>query len=155
MLIRYHEGDLINLPITSDRAAIGQVVKKLSKNILLAVFDSPHESKEEIDVDKLDIDTPIFLSETMDASIENGSWRIAGNRQVSPHIPIPLYKVPVGPQGECYLQDVHGQIGRQLTTKEAQLLRQPKSFSPAIIEGAVRAFYGYEPWLPLYEELAL
>jgi hypothetical protein len=155
MLIRCHEGDLLHIAVTPERATIGQVVKKLSMNILLGVFDSLYESKEEIDIRELDIDTPIFLAETMDTSIEDGVWRIVGNRQVSPHIPIPVYKIPVGLQGEYHLQDVYGQIIRRLTEKEARLLRSPKSYSPALVEGAVRAFYGYEPWLPLYEELAL
>ncbi|MFI6907880.1 hypothetical protein ACIBKY_41910 [Nonomuraea sp. NPDC050394] len=154
MLIKYREGDLLQIPIIHDRAATGQVVKTLQGNIILGVFDSPHGMREAVDVAELDLDIPIFLAETMDSAIETGTWRIVGSRSVSPNIIIPVYKVPVGLQGDYYLQDVYGNIGQRLSPNEARLLKHPRSYSPALIEGAIRAFYGHEPWLPLYDEIA-
>ncbi|MFC5820951.1 hypothetical protein [Nonomuraea harbinensis] len=89
----------------------------------------------------------------MDQQIKDGSWVVLGSRPISPQIRIPQYKTLAGPHGDYHIQDLQGNIGRRLSLKEAQLLRPHKSFSPALVEKALSAFHGLEPWMPIFDEM--
>ncbi|WP_370025149.1 hypothetical protein [Planotetraspora sp. GP83] len=64
-----------------------------------------------------------------------------------------MFKVPAGPEGEYHIQDIYGNIRRVATVDEIRSLRNPKSYSPALAEDAIRAFNGMGPWLEAYDEM--
>ncbi|MCH5674932.1 hypothetical protein [Streptomyces gilvus] len=143
------------ISVTDEKNALAQVVEKLHGNVLLAVFSGLLDADEVCDVNSFAFDDPIFLMETMDLRIKDGVWRILGHREVSGDIPIPEYKVWVEPPGEYRIQDIHGNIGDSLTSERAEKMRLQKSFSPAVVETALRGFHGMGPWRPFFDELTL
>ena len=155
MLRIYEKGDVLSISVTDDKNALAQVVEKLRGNVLLAVFSDLLDAADAYDVQSLAFDDPIFLVETMDLRIKDGVWKIVGHREVSARIPIPEYKVWVEPPGEYRIQDVHGNVGVPLPPERAREMRLHKSFSPAVVETALRGFHGMGPWRPAFDELTL
>ena len=93
-------GDVFQVPITECEAGFGQVMAKYKRAVLLMVVFS---QKAEVDklpsIDEIVSWPPLFISNSMDAKIWHGDWRIIGNR--SPDLarfPLPKYKVNSGQQ---------------------------------------------------------
>jgi hypothetical protein len=153
MLVKFSKGDLLLIPASEGKWAVGQVILKMRRNILLAVFpefiDSPPGSPG---ANVTAHGKPELLVETMDLRIRDGSWKVFGNRPISTGIDIPKYKVPVG-GGDFFIQDINGNLERPATPDEATRLRGQKSFSPALVENAVRALLGLEAWNLAFDEM--
>ncbi|MBT2390612.1 hypothetical protein J7E87_14520 [Streptomyces sp. ISL-1] len=136
-----------------ENIAVAQIVEKSRGNVLLAVFSALLGAGDAVEVEKLKLDDPIFLAETMDLRLKEGVWRVLGNREISSAIPVPAYKVWVEPPGEYRRQDIHGKVGEVISPEEAATLKLQKSFSPAVIETALRGLHGLGPWRAAFDEL--
>ncbi|MFE1273094.1 hypothetical protein [Streptomyces sp. NPDC058758] len=145
---------MLAIPVIGKRISFAQVVERLRGNVLLSVFSELLSAEESYEVDSLELDDPIFLLETMDLRIKEGVWSIVGNRDISEEILAPVYKVWVEPPGEYRVQDIYGNLGASLSLDQASGMRLQKSFSPAVVEAALRGFHGLGPWRPAFEELA-
>jgi hypothetical protein len=66
---------------------------------------------------------------------------------------MPTYKVWVEPPGEYRIQDIHGDLGVSISLEQASRMKFQKSFSPAVIEAAIRGFHGLSPWRETFDEL--
>lgn len=155
MLGNYKNGDVLSIPVTDEKYALAQVVEKLHGNVLIAVFSDLLDVDEPCEVGSFELDEPIFLVETMDLRIADGVWSIFGNREVSESILVPTYRVWVEPPGEYRTQDVHGNVGAVIPSGQVNEMRLQKSFSPAVIEAALRGFHGLGPWRHAFDELAV
>lgn len=153
MLEKYRKGDILSISVTGEKIALAQVVEKLRGNVLLAVFPELLDADGSCNVESFESEGPIFLLETMDLRIKNGMWSIIGNREVVNGIPTPEYKVWVEPPGEYRIQDVHGNLGASLSPERASGMKLQKSFSPAVVEAALRGFHGLGPWRKAFDEL--
>lgn len=151
MLVRV--GDLIKIPLAQDLAALGQVVLKRRHGlIVLAVFPATNAGSDAAVVGQLKQE-PHLIVETMNVLIGTGHWAVIGNASVAPNMPLPVYVVPVGLDRIPYLQDVEGNILRPATQTEAESLRMPASYSPALVEDAARAANGIGEWLQNYDDM--
>ncbi|MFI6551140.1 hypothetical protein ACIBO9_48720 [Streptomyces prunicolor] len=155
MLKKYKSGDVLSISVTDEKNAMAQIIEKLRGNILMAVFSELLDADDVGDVELLELDDPIFLVETMDLRIKDGTWPILGNRKASERIPIPEYKVWVEPPGEYRIQDIHGNVGGSISPEQASGMRLQKSFSPAAVEAALRGFHGLGPWRQAFDELVV
>ncbi|MFD7231323.1 hypothetical protein [Streptomyces sp. NPDC059881] len=155
MLKKYDKGDVLVVPVGDENIAVAQIVEKLRGNVLLAVFPELLGAGAAVEVDALKLDDPIFLVETMDLRIKEGTWRVMGNREISPEIPVPGYKVWVEPPGEYRRQDIQGKVGEVISSEEAATLKVQKSFSPAVVETALRGLHGLGPWRAAFDELTI
>lgn len=153
--MKYDKGDVLVVPVGDENLAVAQIVEKSRGNILLAVFPTLLGVGDAVEVEALKIDDPIFLAETMDLRIKEGVWRVLGNREISSAIPAPDYKVWVEPPGEYRRQDIHGKVGEVTSPEEAATLKLQKSFSPAVIEAALRGLHGFSLWCAAFDELAI
>jgi hypothetical protein len=143
-------GDLISIPLNEDMAALAQVVvAKQHGIVVLAIFSATTGG---LIGDQLS-NAPSLVVETMGGRIRTGEWKKVGRSELSSHVPIPVYVIPVGLERTPYLRDVNGNLVRPATEEEARTLRRPKSFSPALVEEAVRAVNGLSEWLPLYDDM--
>ncbi|MFF4010640.1 Imm26 family immunity protein [Streptomyces sp. NPDC001717] len=152
--MKYRNGDVVSIPVTDEKICFAQVVEKLRGNVLLAVFSELLNVDDSRDVESLELDEPIFLLETMDLRITDGIWPITGNREVPKGIKAPEYKVWVDPPGGYRIQDIHGNLGAEISPERAGGMKLHKSFSPAVVEAAIRGFHGLGPWRPAFDELA-
>ncbi|MGY5048785.1 hypothetical protein ACWDE0_24695 [Streptomyces sp. 900105755] len=153
MLRKYGNGDVFSIPVTDEKKSIAQVVEKLRGNVLLAVFSELLDVDDSRDVESFELGQPIFLLETMDLRIKDGIWSALGNREVSRNIVPPKYKVWVEPPGEYRIQDIRGNVGVAISAQRASEMKLQKSFSPAVVEAALRGFHGFGPWRPAFDEL--
>jgi hypothetical protein len=153
MLKKYKNGDILSISVANGKIALAQVVEKLRGNVLLVVFSELLNADESCDVASLELGEPIFLVETMDLRIKDGAWPIVGNRDIPKYVPMPTYKVWVEPPGEYRIQDIHGDLGVSISLEQASRMKFQKSFSPAVIEAAIRGFHGLSPWRETFDEL--
>jgi hypothetical protein len=144
-------GDVFEVPVSAGQVALAQVVVDLGGNVLLAVFLGLWASGT---ADLAALDEPIFLAETMDLRIQDGSWPRLGNRVVAGSISVPDSKVWIEPPGEYRRQGIDGTLGEVLSPAQARTLSNHRSFSPALIEAALRGLHGFGPWLPAFDQLA-
>jgi hypothetical protein len=123
------EGDVLLVPISIKQSCVSQAVSKT------------------------ELESPVFLVATVDESIKSGRWELVGNRNPSRDLPIPAFKVQVGLGGDCYLRNFRGEIGRKASLEEVQMLRSHKSYSPGLVEYALRAYRDLEPWQSIFDEM--
>src|SRR5206468_1171250 len=86
--------------------------------------------------------------------LHNGDWPIIGSHAVSPHIPMPAYRVDVGSPPVAVVEDWTGTRSRLASQAEAELLPSRKVVAPVRIEKAVKAKHGVLPWDESYSALA-
>ncbi|WP_306319993.1 MULTISPECIES: Imm26 family immunity protein [unclassified Streptomyces] len=153
MLRRFESGDVLTVPVGEGRKAVAQVVEKMRGMVLLAVFPELYDADAALDVGTLGLDEPIFLVETMDQRLKKGEWPVIGNREVSPGIRVPVYKVWVEPPGEFRTQDIHGNVGDTITAARAEELKRPTSFTNTAVEEAIRGMHGLAPWYEAFEKM--
>nr|WP_211283769.1 hypothetical protein [Streptomyces antibioticus] len=133
---------------------MGNIILKMrTGNILTTVYPSRSASIESFDPEWLSSSRPDFTVETMDLFIKNGTWRVLGNWGPPVEPRIPVYKTQFEFNGPFFEQYIDGGVGGQLTDDDASHLRKQKSYSPALVEEAVRALQGLEPWLPIFDEM--
>ncbi|MGW6206891.1 hypothetical protein ACWF9B_25025 [Streptomyces sp. NPDC055089] len=154
MLGKYGSGDILSVPVAGQEIALAQVIEKLGGNVLLVVFPDLLSAEDSRVVESIELDTPIFLVETMDIRIKDGTWPVVGNRKLVDGIPDLQYKVWVEPPGEYRTQDVRGNVGGSISPEQASKMKLHKSFSPAVVESALRGFHGYGPWNRAFDDLA-
>lgn len=148
-MIRYRKGDVLEIAVTGAGVAHAQILEKLGGNVLLAVFGELVPPGRTVA-----LGSPIFVAETMDLRITEGAWPIVRNQDISVAIPVPEYKVWVEPPGEFRVQGIRGEVGDQaLPPERAARMKRHKTFSPALIEAALRAFHGAGKWLPAFDDL--
>ncbi|WP_411148789.1 Imm26 family immunity protein [Streptomyces sp. A30] len=155
MLGRYKKGDVLSVPVTDGKISLAQIVRELRGNVLLAVFPELLDADGSLDAASFELDEPIFLVETMDLRIKDGTWPVVGNREIPEHVPVPEYKVWVEPPGEYRIQDIHGKVGVSISREQASGMKLQKSFSPPVVEAALRGFHGFGPWRREFDELTL
>jgi hypothetical protein len=154
MPMRYRPGDVFLVPVTDEAVAVGHVVLKFSHgNILVAIYPELAETSKAVDLGRLATSRPVFLVQTMDFRIKDGTWKVLGSWTPPIEVSIPVYKTQLEFDGDFYEQTIDGSVGRRLTVDEAAQLRRPKSFSPAAVEAAIRAFEKMERWLPAFDEM--
>ncbi|MCD0481442.1 immunity 26/phosphotriesterase HocA family protein [Streptacidiphilus sp. ASG 303] len=156
MPVRYRQSDLFLIPVAEGEFSLGRVVLKMrGGNVLVAIYSELAESVEAVDLGRLSISRPVFLVETMDLRLKDGTWRVAGNWTPPTELSIPVCKTQVEPGGDFFAQHIDGSIGRRLTPDEAARLKKQKSFSPMLVEKAAQAFQGVESWLPVFDEIRI
>jgi SAM-dependent methyltransferase len=107
-----------------------------------------------IDIDQALQEKILFLALSLDGKLAAGHWTVVGRRPVSEGIPLPAVKVAVGLGGQFDVVDYSGQRRRLASETEAQLLPTRKTFAPAILEEALRAKHGLEPWDEYLDQLS-
>lgn len=155
MLGKCTRGDILSISVTDESVALAQVVEVLHGNVLIAVFSELLDAGDVRDGVSLELGDPVFLVETMDVRIKGGVWPVLGNRRLVDGIPTLWYKVWVEPPGEYRIQDIRGNLGESISSERANGMKLQKSFSPAVVEAALRGFHGLGPWRPVFDELAL
>ncbi|MET9224794.1 Imm26 family immunity protein [Lentzea sp. NPDC003310] len=145
---------MFTVPIDGESFVLGRVVRVLGGNVLIAVYAESLKSVREIDLDVLDRAAPIFLAVTMDLRLIDGQWSLVGEWSPEIELRLPRYKVQAG-DGAFYEQHLDGSMGRSLTAAEAERLPNYSSYSPALVEMAVRAHFGHETWRPVFDEIRI
>ena len=146
---------MFSIPIGDVRIGVGQVVAVYGNSAYyFAVFDWSASADDAVDVDAGLSSRLLFLALSMDAKLHAGHWQVVSNREVSPSIPLPAYKVAIGGPTDMFVEDYSGQRRRRATKSEAEILPFRKVVAPVRLEKALRAKHGMEPWQEAYTDLA-
>lgn len=146
-------GDVLTIPVGSDRLGVAQVVAKYGKSQLyFAIFEKL------IDPTLRDLDSAlsspiVLLGLSLDAKIWAGHWRIVGSRAVAPDVPLPAYREAIGTPENIEIVDYSGKRRRRARGVEAVAVPRRVTVAPVRLEKALRARHGLEAWLPDYDEL--
>jgi hypothetical protein len=135
-------GDLIRIRPATNLAVEGQIFGVAQNNVLLAVFPKESSGRRQ----------PILVAETMDTRLTSGEWEIFGNAAIEDPSPS-LTVVPIGLDGQQWLQDFEGNLLRPATPQEISALRTRKSFSPAAVEEAILSLHGMADWNRAYDAM--
>ena len=93
----------------------------------------------------------MIFSQSMDVKLDNGDWKLVGSAPVSSVIEFPEYKVstPVG-----WIVENHNGVKLRTASKDdLKELDTRKSFSPAALEYAAKAYWGLTEWRAFCDEL--
>ncbi|RYG02557.1 MAG: hypothetical protein EON94_05680 [Caulobacteraceae bacterium] len=143
-------GDVFLIPLDEERCGIGQVAGEWESELYVVVYDKvvPRDAVA-TDIDGAGLQ---FAALTLDAKFYHGDWQIIGNRRDNlTQLPQPWFKVRIS--GVPYIEARDRSVSRPATAEEASVLRNRTVSSPAVIEGALRAYHGLEEWLPHYDKL--
>ena len=143
-------GDVFEIPIDDARVGYGQVVARHFSLLFIVVFGSAYSRTSKPSVVAIVADTVRFAAQSLDAKIWHGDWLVVGNTKPdSGSIGLPVYKSTALPSGEWFVQSWDGRL-RPATAEECARLRLRTTYSPQIIEDALKAVHGVIPWQDNY-----
>lgn len=86
----------------------------------------------------------------------HGHWQVVGHCKVrTEEVPWPAYKEGVSPPGTYDVVDHTGRRRRRATLQEAERLPFRTVVAPILLEKALRALHGAEPWDEIYDGMRL
>lgn len=146
-------GDVFAIPIDNERYSYGQIIAKGYGSDCYVIFDivaNEHPLLEQIPNNKV-----VFLTFTLHQKIAEGEWALLGNAPVNGDVRIPEFKVDVIENGvvRCMVSRYDGEILRYATEHDVKSLSTMQSYTPNVLESAVKAKYGIIPWRPYFDEL--
>jgi hypothetical protein len=150
MGIRAKVGDVFLVPLDGKSWALGQIVSAWNDELYVAIFGQKLETPE-LDPHSVDGQEPVYLALTLDAKLFHGDWPILGNlRENLADFPQPAFKVRQS--GVVHIEARDRSISRPASPTEAEILRYRTVSSPAMLEKAIRAHFGFGEWSPHYDE---
>lgn len=129
----------------------GQIVADWNGELYFAIFDKKFPSK---DVDPRIVvgSTPALLVLSLDAKIWHGDWPVIGNIQSNlEHYPQPAFKVRQS--GVVHIVSRDRTVYRPASPQEAEVLQYRTTSYPAVVEDAVKAYFGMGEWRVEYDKM--
>jgi hypothetical protein len=147
--INVKAGDVFSITVDNKKKAFGQVVHQGSTSDCIIIFDI---TDTEIPSLQMITESPIvFLAYTIDNKLEDGDWEIIGNYNIPNDLSFPNNIIETL-EGSIVI-DINRNVLRKATKDDIANLKPPKSYSPAVIEHAVKAKFGDEEWYPYLDNL--
>jgi hypothetical protein len=151
--IKVHVGDVFQIPVSKDCSGFGQILADDEGILLMAIFDRRAGSDKLPSLETIVSSDLLFIANSFDTRISRGYWSIIGN--LTPdraRIPLPNYKVGRG-GAEMYVENYEANKTRVATPEELALLDLRSSWSPKVLEDALKAHWGSGPWNDHYNRL--
>jgi hypothetical protein len=140
-------GDIFSIPIDDKSYGYGQIVDLNWYAIFDITGTEQHPPLAEITAAPI-----IFLAASVDVRIEDGEWKIIGHSSIPKNIHFPEFVIgTLG--GQPMVTDHLGKIVRPVSQDEIRYLTGIKSYSPSVIEDAVKAKFGFAEWFPYLDNL--
>lgn len=145
-------GDIFSIKVDSTSFALGQVIYTgiVGLNI---IHDYQFNSLPQLEILA---NMPIALiGYSTYEFIKDGRWKAVGNMPIPDNIEYPKYICETYVNGE-YKKMVYGydhSVLREANEQDDQILSHHTSYSPIVIEEAIKAKFGVLPWKDYYEHL--
>lgn len=148
-------GDIFTVPLDDGEVALGQVIGKYTKALYVIVFDLVASSKSVQTLHFSDVTaaTPLLARMTFDARFRPGMWQIVGNSVPDQRRFLPAFSHGSEDYDGVHVTNFEGSRMRRATADEARRVPHLTIDSPMVLEKALRAHHGLEPWLPVYDDL--
>ena len=148
--IRVKAGDVFQIPIDEARYAYGQVAKK-GDVLRVLTYNKTFPSNEVPEISNILQQEVLLLTDTMDALIYHGEWKICGNAPVRNDLPKPKFKF--GSEPTFYIIEHDSEYQRIATVEETNQLDFQFSVAPIRIQNAMQAYFGVKEWKSDYDKL--
>jgi hypothetical protein len=150
------DGDVFSIALGDGSAAVGQVVSSYLASHYVVLFDfvAPEDEVGSRISDALRA-KPLFGGLTLDALFRPGRWQILENRAVDSKRYLPAYKTGASDLGNCKVEDFKGERSRVASDFEAENIPLRKTSAPIILERAMKAHLGLEPWHAAFDGVRL
>jgi len=151
--IHLNRGDVLTMPISENWVGFGQLIdfSKTKEAFLIAVFNLKHTSDKAIDCRSIVRQEIIFLGYTNDAKLFHGDWKVVGNEVDNlSGIQKPFFKLGIAP--DLFIVDYLGNKIGHIDENTADELTFQTIIAPIRYENALRAHFGFTPWLELYDK---
>ena len=152
---RVKVGDVFEIPIDENLSYIGQVISRYKAAWYVIVFDHavPPGNADHVTAA---LRSPALLGGvTFDARFRPGMWTIVGNEPVDSTKYLPALTYGAQRPDGATLTNFEGTKERVATADEARRAPELTFFAPVLIERALKAHLGREPWLPDFDKLKL
>jgi len=93
---------------------------------------------------------PVFMGNFFDVLIRNGRWPTIKQLTI-PNVPFPSFKIKI--ENKFYVETWDRQHMREATPEECTILQFRSDHGPIILENALKAYFGLEPWEPVFDTL--
>jgi Immunity protein 26 len=152
--VKLRVGDVFSVPLDDERVGSGQIVATYGKDAyFFALFERAYARDEQLDLEQA-VRAPVaLLALSFDAKIAVGDWVVVGNQPVADDVPLPAFKEMVGGPDRVDVVDFSGERRRRAQGEEAEWLPNRTIVAPALLEKALRAKHGLEPWNDAYAAL--
>jgi len=152
---RLKQGDVFTIPLGDGRVNLGQVVAPHRGHAwYMTVFDGAEDPEVAARRDVTTKD-PLFAALTLDVLFDLGDWEVVGHAAVDPSAHLPAYKVSLGTPDNVVIEDLDGSRQRRATEVDMATIPFRKTHGPVLLQHAVRAHEGLEPWLDYYDSARL
>jgi len=141
--VRAKAGDVFQIAIDAERVSFGQVVENKAGVLRVITFNKTFQSTNVPDVGAIVQNDIVLLTDTMDAKIYNGDWKVIGNVPVEVNLPKPKFKFGTDP---LYITEYGGKSKRIATQEEADKLDFQFSVAPIRVQNAMQAYFGLKEW---------
>lgn len=140
-------GDVFSISLGDGTAAVGQVVSSYLASYYVVLFDfvAPEDEVGSRISDALEAKT-LFGGLTFDALFRPGRWQTLENRAVDSKRYLPAYKIGASDLGNFRVEDFKGKRSRVASGFETENIPFRKTSAPIILERAMKAHLGLEPW---------
>lgn len=148
-------GDVFTVPLDDGKVVLGQVIGKYTKALYVIIFDLvvPVSPVHGLQLSEVTAAAPFLARMTFDARFRPGMWQIVGNSVPDQRRFLPAFSHGSEEYDGVHVTNFEGSRMRRATADEARRVPHLTVDSPMVLEKAVRAHHGLEPWLPAYDDL--
>ncbi|WP_110902418.1 MULTISPECIES: hypothetical protein [unclassified Curtobacterium] len=145
-------GDVFMIPISDSSAHLGQVIAERGVSLYMIVFDQVVQINALSDSRSWPLDTePLFAIQTFDGRFDEGAWQVIGHAEPDRVRFLPAFTHGLVETGGVRVTDFSGTRERLATPEESATVPHMITRSSLLLEMAVRAQAGLEPWLPAFD----
>ncbi|MBM7475573.1 hypothetical protein [Curtobacterium herbarum] len=145
-------GDVFMIPISDSSAHLGQVIAERGVSLYMIVFDQVVQIDALSDSRSWQLDTePLFAIQTFDGRFDEGAWQVIGHAEPDRERFLPAFTHGLVETGGVRVTDFSGTRERLATPEESATVPHTITRSSLLLEMAVRAQAGLEPWLPAFD----
>jgi Immunity protein 26 len=139
-------GDVFTINLNKDEVGFGQIILFPDKStLLITILKWKEPINSTYDLEKVCSSEILFLGYSLDAKLYHNDWKIIGNIDIK-RIVLPYHRLGTPPD-EIYITDCKGKRIRECTIEEFNKLDYRTIISPIRYENALKAYYGFQPWI--------
>lgn len=140
-------GDVFKIEIKENLYCYGQIVSKGNLSDTIIIYDKI--SSNNLDLDEIINNKIIFYVNTVDEFITNGRWMLIGKACLPDNLKYREYITDIKQQ----VLSQEGKVIRSASRKDIKELTSYISYSPIMVEDAVKAKYGDDNWYSALDDI--
>jgi hypothetical protein len=142
-------GLVFSVPLSKAVFGFGQLITWQKPIFYMAAYGVRSESPN-VDEEDVARSRPVLTGNFFDVLIRNGRWKPVGRLPI-PQVAFPCFKIRIG--DKFYVESWDRSRKREATPGDLAVLRPRTDYGPIILENALKAHFGIQPWDPTFDPL--